>query len=369
MKKKKTETTGTPRPTIWDVARHSGVSTATVSRVLNGQDYVAGETRDRVLSALRELSYTHTRQPVLAAGGQPELVGLTAMSMRLNEYTEIIAGITEALHARNGRPLICPIAWRHNCGMTLLERLMYKSTVGGLILGSTDDEAELRAALQSGFPFVVIDPGAAVDEGIPVVATSDWHGAKTATEHLIALQHRRIAMITHQSNRFHSADRLAGFQSALMAAGLPLLPEAIYDGGEEDEKIAGYRAAHHFLALSEPPTAIIAVNDTIAVGVIQAARERACPVPAMLSVVGFDDFDLARMITPELTTMHQPFGEMGRVGVDMLYRLIEGRPLDAARVELSARLVVRASSAPAPVEKYLASHHKPYPGEQNTNSG
>jgi LacI family transcriptional regulator len=128
-----------------------------------------------------------------------------------------------------------------------------------------------------------------------------------------------------------------------MGAGLPAVPEYVREGNFEQE--SGYRAAAALLALPNPPTAIFALSDPMAIGALRAARQRGLAVPDDLSLVGFDDVDLSRVTTPELTTVSQPLHELGRLAITVLYRQIDGQPLDAYRVELSTRLIVRGSTA------------------------
>jgi LacI family transcriptional regulator len=141
-----------------------------------------------------------------------------------------------------------------------------------------------------------------------------------------------------------SADRLAGYQAALLSAGLPLLPKLVHEADWTSE--GGYRAAQRVLAAPGRPTAIFAFNDGMAVGAMRAARDQGIDVPRDLSVVGFDDIELASLTMPSLTTVRQPLHGLGRVGVDMLYRLLHGQPLDATRMELATTLVVRESTGP-----------------------
>jgi LacI family transcriptional regulator len=174
-------------------------------------------------------------------------------------------------------------------------------------------------------------------------------GALEATQHLITLGHRRIGVITGPAHWAENVDRLAGYYAALTAAGLAVSPELIaradftVHGGEE--------AAQQLLALSEPPTAIFAFNDNMAVGVLRVAAARGLAVPADLSVAGFDDVEIASLVTPALTTVRQPLQDMGRTAVSLLYRLLENQPLDVPRIEVATRLIVRASTGPAPGER------------------
>lgn len=343
--------TGKSVATLWDITELAGVSIATVSRVLNGKPHVSSAVRQKVIDAALALGYIDKPPASLQDMEQPRLIGLTSASMHSGEYAEILAGVIEALHARNIRPVICPIPFRHNSGMPLLDRVMHDTTEGALILGTTDDDEELVEVYQGGFPLVIINPSRPVNTYLPVVAPARWSAAKSATEHLLSLGHRHIcAIVAHFSQyssqfNFDNTDSIAGFQAALLAAGLPASPDLVY-GCKRNTKESAYQVALHLLSQAEPPTAILALSDVMATGVLQAAHDKGLAVPEQLSIVGFDDLELARMAVPELTTIQQPFQEMGRIGVDMLYRLMNGQKLDAARVELSARLVVRQSTAP-----------------------
>lgn len=343
--------------TIWDIAQRAGVSIATVSRVVNNKPYVAQETRNKVFEIIKEVGYEGKSTPLPLVNSQPRLIGLTSTSMRSGEYAEILAGVTEALHARNARPIICPIPHRHNCGMPLRERVLADTTEGALILGSTETDKELDEVYQSGFPLVIIHPYRPVNIHLPVVATSRWSATRAATDHLLALGHRRICLIvarfSQYSSQFHfdNTDSIASFQATLLASGLSPSPGQIVET-ERNTKEDACLATLQLLAQSEPPTAILALSDALAVGVLHAAHARGLHVPEQLSVIGFDDLESAQMTIPELTTMQQPFQEMGRIGVDMLYRLINGQKLDVTRTELSARLVIRSTTAaPPPVTR------------------
>jgi DNA-binding LacI/PurR family transcriptional regulator len=141
---------------------------------------------------------------------------------------------------------------------------------------------------------------------------------------------------------------VAGYHSALLAAGLPITPELVCEANFRIDD--GYRAAQQLLSRPNRPTAIFAQNDNMAVGTLRAAQELGLRVPADLSLVGFDDVELASVVSPPLTTVSQPLQEIGRLAVTVLFRQLAGQPLDATRVELSTRLVVRASTA-APAKR------------------
>ena len=330
---------------IRDIAALAGVSVATVSRVLNGRPDVSSATRDVVLQHIRERGYVTSRSARALAGGRTGLIGLTVPYMVDNYFAQILTGATEAAYERDARLVVCPTRFEHDREVSLLTRLMHGTTDGALLILPSETPAELTALQRQGYPFVVVDPATPLDDAIPVVAAANWTGGKTATAHLIALGHRRIGVITGRRNEIASRDRLAGYHSALLAVGLAADPALLV---ESDFSIdGGWRAARRLLARHQPPTAIFAFNDNMAVGALRAARELGLDVPGRLSVVGFDDVENASLVTPALTTVRQPLQEMGRVATGILYRLIDDQPLDVTRIELSTRLVVRASTAPA----------------------
>ncbi len=330
---------------IRDIAALAGVSVATVSRVLNGRPDVSSATRDVVLQHIRERGYVTSRSARALAGGRTGLIGLTVPYMVDNYFAQILTGATEAAYERDARLVVCPTRFEHDREVSLLTRLMHGTTDGALLILPSETPAELTALQRQGYPFVVVDPATPLDDAIPVVAAANWTGGKTATAHLIALGHRRIGVITGRRNEIASRDRLAGYHSALLAVELAADPALLV---ESDFSIdGGWRAARRLLVRHQPPTAIFAFNDNMAVGALRAARELGLEVPGRLSVVGFDDVENASLVTPALTTVRQPLQEMGRVATGILYRLIDDQPLDVTRIELSTRLVVRASTAPA----------------------
>ena len=169
-------------------------------------------------------------------------------------------------------------------------------------------------------------------------------GAKQATEHLLALGHRRIGAIAGAEGWYATEERLLGFRAALAGAGILLDPELIRFS---DWQIPmGETAAEEILDNPDPPTAIFGFNDNVAIGALHAARRRGLRVPDDLSIVGFDDTFQSRIVWPQLTTVRQPLQELGRTGVSLLMRLLEGQRVEALRMELSTTLVVRASTAP-----------------------
>jgi LacI family transcriptional regulator len=332
------------RATIRDIAKLAGVSIATVSRVINDRPDVAPETRDAVLRHVKAHNFTTNRSARALSSGRTGLIGLTVPMLQADYFASILAGASEALYEQEMRAVLCTTLHEHEREVSLIERLIDGATDGALILLPEESSDELKALKAHGYPFVVVDPREPLDEGIPAVAAAHAAGAKAAAEHLVELGHRRIALVTGPRGWSASEERLSGYQTALAAAGVLPSPQLVVDGDFKIE--GGYAAAAELLDLPEPPTAIFASNDNMAVGAIQLARERGLRDPEDLSVVGFDDSESARIVTPALTTVRQPLAELGRIAVSLLSRLIEGQRVEALRIELATKLVVRESTAP-----------------------
>jgi LacI family transcriptional regulator len=337
---------GSPRAVLRDIAERAGVSLMTVSRVLNGKPDVAPATRDAVLRHAYELGYVSHRNARGRASRRTGLIALTIPYVRGegDYFAEIMAGVTDALYERDARVVLCPTRHEHDREASLLGRLLHGTTDGGLLIAPSESAEELAALRIQGYPFVVVDPIAPPGEDTVLVTATNAAGGRAATKHLIALGHRRIGVISGPRDWPASVDRLAGYHAALVTAGLPVLPELVV---ESDFRAGGGEAAaERLLAQPEPPTAIFAFNDNMAIGASRAAARHGLTVPADLSVVGFDDTEAASLVAPALTTVRQPLQEMGRAAVGLLYRQIERQRLDAARLEVSTSLVIRASTAP-----------------------
>jgi LacI family transcriptional regulator len=331
------------RPTIRQIADLAGVSIATVSRVLNGRGDVSDETRDLVSRVIRENGYTANRSARGLSAGRTGLVGILVPLVYPAYFSSILAGAAEALSERNLQIVLSPTGHQHDREVSVLDRL-HGLTDGALIILPEESSDELERLLDSGYRFVVLDPLMPLDERIPSVSAAHMSGADQAMRHLLGLGHTRIAQITGPSGWLATQDRRRGYRAALAAAGIP--PNRSLEVEAMPEIPPGREATEYLLDLPEPPTAIFAFNDNIAIGAIQAARARGLRVPEDLSIVGFDDVEHATIVTPELTTVRQPLAEMGRTAVSLLIRLLERQRFETLHIELATRLVVRDSTAP-----------------------
>ena len=332
------------RATIRDIARYAGVSVATVSRVVNDRPDVSDETREAVARVVREHGFSTNRSARALSVGRTGLVGLTVPFVLGGYFTSILSGATEALHEVEMRAVLCPTLHQHDREVALVERLMRGTTDGAILVLPSESPEELRELRTQGFPFVIVDSRHPLPDDLPVVSAGHLAGARAATDHLLELGHRRIAIITGEPGWFATEERINGYHAALATAGVPPVPELIVRSDFEID--GGISAAKRLLALAEPPTAIFASNDNMAVGALRVALERGLRVPDDLSIVGFDDADISRIVSPALTTVRQPLEEMGRVAVSLLTRLIDGQKVETLGIELATRLVIRGSTAP-----------------------
>jgi LacI family transcriptional regulator len=206
--------------------------------------------------------------------------------------------------------------------------------------------AELAAVARVRLPIVVIDPINMPRSRIVSVGSTNFTGGFTATQHLLDLGHRRIAYIGGTATAACNRARMHGYRSAMEAAGAPIAESYVRNG--EFRYSDGVSEGAALLSLDQPPTAIFAANDETALGVLEAARTHGLRVPEDLSVVGFDDTEVARVASPALTAVAQPLRRMGAVALRTALRLAAGERVDSHHVELATELVVRDSTAPPP---------------------
>jgi LacI family transcriptional regulator, galactose operon repressor len=338
--------TGTGRVTVRDVAAETGLSIATVSRVLNGGGNVASDTRDRVRQLVERLgdrAPEPRRRPPPRSTRPPVLVRCPYL---LTDYFgHIVTSIAETL-ALHGQSMLLDAGDALVKSAVVRELPRRADAHGALLILPPEPKADLEALAARGYPFVVVDPRTAVPQGMVSVSAAHFSGARAVTRHLIELGHRRIGVITGPSHWHTRDDRVGGHLAALAEAGVLGDPELMRDG--EPATKTGVSAGQELLDLRPRPSAVVCFNDKVAVGVMEVAAARGLRVPEDLSVAGFDDIDVSRATTPRLTTVRQPLQEMGRTAVTMLMRQLDGHAHEALSMELETRLVVRESTGPAP---------------------
>lgn len=337
------------RVTLVDVARLAGVTKGTVSKVLNDRSDVAADTRARVFAAVDELGY----RPPTSQWNLPRARTLAAVIDALDSpyITHVLQGVLAATTAAEANLLVrlAPdrsVRATRSAARAWVAEQQAAGVVGliGLTLGTPT--AVLEAAAEAGIPFVMVDPVDLDDPDVVSVGSTNWAGGRTATEHVLALGHRRIGWVGGPETSAAARERFHGYRAALDSAGVALDPELVRHGFFSVE--TGRAGGHALLSSAHPPTAILTGDDEIAVGVLAAARERDVPVPARLSVVGFDDTPQAAWTSPPLTSVHQPLTGMGRMAVETVLTMAAGTEPASRYVQLATSLVVRESTAPAP---------------------
>jgi LacI family transcriptional regulator len=328
-----------------DIAAAAGVSIPTVSKVLNGRRDVARDTRERVEDLLRRHRYRPRRT---APAQRVGLIDLVFVDLGSPWAMQILAGVEDVTH-RAGTGLVVSAIHgrgRNRPDRSWLENLAARHSDGVLLVLSELSAAQREQLAELGIPVVIVDPAGQPDPGVPSVGATNWAGGLAATEHLISLEHERIAVIGGPTDVLCARARLDGYRAAMRAAGLKVRPGYVRTG--DFTSPAGYRETLALLDLPNPPTAIFACADQMARGAYEALYERGLRVPDDLSVVGFDDLEEATWAIPPLTTVRQPLTEMAGMATRMLLSLINGEELDTHRMELATPLVVRGSTAAPP---------------------
>ena len=329
--------------TIRDVARAAQVSMSTVSHVINGTRYVSPPTRQRVLQAMAELNYSPNRLARSLRNNRTLTLGVLLPNSANPFFAEVLLGIENACFERGYNIIMGNASDDPQRELEYLQVLLSRQ-VDGILLISTGAYNESLALLASHeTPVVMVDRTADIPT-VDEILTANKQGGLLATEYLLGLGHRRIGCITGPSYLTPSADRVAGYREALGAAGVPLDEALVVTGDFQHE--SGYRACRQLLALPEPPTAIFACNDLMAVGAICALHEAGLAVPDDVSVVGYDDIPLASYTVPRLTTIAQPARAIGQLAAERLIARLQQATVPPAHQRLPVHLVERDSCKP-----------------------
>lgn len=340
-------TGGRSRPTLEQVARATGVSKATASKVLNRRSGVSEATRVRVEAAIKQLAYMPSTGPREAnALKEVHVVFNTVMNMYV---MQVLEGVLQAAAGQGVEVLVDSLALdtRSSRGPLSEEWIRHLAARRrtGVILVTAELTADQRNLLNElGIALVVVDPIDPLDEETPSVGATNFTGGVQATSHLLNLGHRRLGFAGGPALSSASRERLQGFLGAMRASGVPADPTLILESRFTFS--AGMEMGAQLLSAPEPPTAVFAGSDRSAMGVVEAARRRGLRVPEDLSIVGFDDTYTAMPVTPALTTIRQPIPEMGRVALRTLLQLDRGERPDSPHVLLSTQLIERGSTAP-----------------------
>jgi len=325
------------RPTLKDIAAQAGVSVPTVSKVVKGRADVSAETRARISALLREHGYVARGKP---APPTARTIVLSFDALDNANNLALMRGVLEHCE-RVGVRVVAKVTPMESDG--LWPQAMTDPDHAGVILVTSSLAREQQQALTDAHvPLVVIDPVNTPPEGTPSVGVNNFTGGYNATKHLIDLGHVKIAYIGGLESECARARR-AGYRHAMREASIVIPPE--YDQAGTFRFEDGKRAARLLLGLEDAPTAIFTANDLEALGVLDQAHLQGVRVPDDLSVIGFDDSVQAWSASPHLTTVRQPFAEIGATAALLLLQAIANEPLLHTRLELATQLIVRESTA------------------------
>jgi LacI family xylobiose transport system transcriptional regulator len=328
------------KASLAELAGDAGVSVATVSRVLNGRPGVSPQVRARIEDLLRVSGYSRKSS---TAG----LIELVFSELSSAWVAEAVRGVEQIARSAKMAVVVTVSGDLHAPGPEWIEGVVQRGPAGVVLLYadmSADAKAQLRAR---NIPFVFVDPAGSPALDVPSVGSGNWGGGLIATRHLIELGHRAVALVNGPNELMCSRARAAGYRSALEEAKIVVQPELMVSG--EFSPCSGVEIGTELLGRRDRPTAVFAASDVLAIGVYEAARRAGIRVPEDLSVVGYDDLEVAQWMGPPLTTVRQPMREMAEDATRLLLRLGTGEleaTSDSLKSELAVRLILRESTAP-----------------------
>lgn len=333
-----------PKPmalTLEDIARLSHVSRSTVSRVINGDEKVNAETRQRVQDIIQQYNYQPNQAARRLAAGRTNILGLvipTRVGSTFSDpyFSQVIQGVSNACNEQDYSLMLWLSEPEHE--RRVLRQIVSNSLVDGVIVSLTLADDPMIGSLQrSQVPFVVIGhhPNLAVNS----VDLDQIQAAQQATQHLFTCGWRRIATISGPQNQIAGQDRLKGYRLALAACGLTFDPTLVVNG--DFTEAGGYAAMRSLLP--SRPEAVFAANDMLAAGAYRALQEAGLKIPEEIAIVGFDDLPIASQLAPPLTTIRQPIHRLGQLAVERLIEILREPETPARQTILPPELLIRAS--------------------------
>ena len=328
--------------TLQDVARHASVSTATVSRVLADKPYVSEETRQRVLDSVKILGYQPNRVARSLRAQSAKTIGLIISDIQNPFFTALVRAVEDVAYA-HGYPIFLCNSDEDLDKETLYIDLMCAERVAGVVISPTrETNTPCRKLVEAGIPLVSVDRRIH-DLDVDAVTVDNYGASFELAVHLLDHGHRRIGAVFGPPTTTTGRERREGFVRALKARGLPVCAELVCSGSPKES--LGYRFAQHVLSSSDPPTALYAGNNLLAMGALRAIQEFGLRIPQDVALVSFDELDWMSLVRPALTVVAQPIYELGSRATGLLLERIQDGSRPTQNVVLSPRLLVRQSSA------------------------
>lgn len=327
-------------PTIQDVAKLAGISTATVSRVLNNYPHIREDVRDRVLVAIKHLNYEPNRVAQRLRANRSRLIGIVVTDITNPFFNAIMASIEAVFFDQGFSVLMSNTNAIPRKELDYLHMMENEEIAGLIIAPSSENVDQVAEMAEAGLPIVVLDrrmPNARVD----MVLADNVAGAQSAIDHLVSLGHRRIGHIGGRMALSSGRERYEGYKLAMEKHGLPIADGWVRFG--DQQHASGYARALELLDETHPPTAWFVANNMMTLGALNAIHDRGKHIPDDIAIVGFDDMPWSISLNPPLTVVAQPTLEIGQLASNMLLERIEQPELPSRMVVLDTKLIIRAS--------------------------
>ncbi|MEZ9876429.1 HTH-type transcriptional repressor PurR [Vibrio breoganii] len=329
--------------TIKDVAKLAGVSTTTVSHVINKTRFVAEATQERVMDAVKELNYAPSAVARSLKCNTTRTIGMLVTQSTNPFFAEVVDGVESYCYRQGYTLILCNTGGLYEKQRDYI-RMLAEKRVDGILVMCSDLTEELRGMLDShpGIPKVVMDWGPESSSADKIIDNSE-EGGYLATKYLVKNGHTRIACLTGQAEKLACIERISGYKRALKEANIDFDEKRIFEGNFECD--TAVETADKLFAIPEEqrPTAVFCFNDIMALGLISRLRQHGLLVPEDISIIGYDNIDLAAYFAPPLTTVHQPKRRVGKTAFEILLERIKDKEHDRRVFEMHPELIERAS--------------------------
>lgn len=325
---------------IQDVAKRAGVSISTVSRVLNGYAHISDELRGKVEKAIAELEYRPSQAARCLVSQKSNLIGVIVPDLTYQYYAKVISTIEDEAGKNNYSIIICNIKENLEKEAHYID-VLKELWVDGVILLHEKINIETKKKLEECNFSLVLASVKIEGLDVPRVNINDYQAAYDATTYLIDLGHKRIAMIAGDHRDITAGkERLDGYRKALIDANIEVDESIIFEGNFQVN--SGYKNMKKILAIDSRPTAVFVASDAMAVGAMNCVMDSGLKVPEDISIMGFDDIDLAQVVRPKLTTIHQPAEEIGQKAMETILKMINKEPFEK-EIVLEHKIIERQS--------------------------
>lgn len=327
-----------------DVARDAAVSIKTVSRVVNNQGEISDETRQRVLEAIERLGYRPSKLARALVTQRSDTIGLILGDITNPFFSEVARSVLATAQAQGYHVFLANSDYDPAQEMRTLFSLADHDVDGIIIFPCCENRDKLLAFAEQHMPLVVVNRNLAPHPRIGLVLSDIRGGARLAVDYLVGKGHTEIGMLVGRATPLHMMERVQGFREALHTHGLAVEDGQIATGTSVLDMERGYEAARQLLSARQHVTALLAYNDLIALGALQACRDLGLQVPDDVAIVGFDNISFAEMVSPALTTVHINKHELGQQAIMRLVEMLEDPEADLPAVHLGTELIIRDSA-------------------------